>query len=166
MHLHGAFLLALAPLAHAVIAFTSPDTSQPINVSEPVVFEWTNADDAQSERDPWLELGFASGNIGVWWLNANRRIDIRNTNSWTWDAPAWAEDMAGAGQIIRAGRNNWFETHLHDAQYTNQTGEILTLETERFEVVGYPHLEGDARATTPSLILGFSAGALAIIASL
>jgi hypothetical protein len=168
MHLHDALFIlsALAPLARAV-TFTSPDTSRPINISEPVAFEWTTDDNEYAHaRHPWLELGFSSDFVGVWWLVRDSRIDVRNTSSWTWDAPAWTEGMIESRQILSAGRHNHFETLLYDYQHTNESGGSIRLDEGNFAVVGYPYLESGAGATTPSLILVLSAGAVAIVASL
>ncbi|KEY66065.1 hypothetical protein S7711_11332 [Stachybotrys chartarum IBT 7711] len=168
MHIRGVLLIssALAPLVQAV-TFNYPDTSRPINLSEPVVFEWTIADDDGHQGYSFLQLGFSSHNVGTWWIsNPDDRINARNTSSYTWDAPTWAEEMIEVHQIVRSGRNNWFETHVYQAQYSNQSSGFFPEETERFEVIGYPYLESGSKTMVPSLLLGFSAGALAIFASL
>lgn len=163
MHLSSALLLsAVAPLAHA-FTLTSPDTSNPINISEPVVFEWTNDDDEGHQGHPWLHLDFVSNGL-FWSLNSNNRIDIRNVSSWTWDAPSWTEDMREVDQVLYAGKNNWFNTYLHDVRYRNQTGGWYPLETEKFEIEGYDNLENGAGAMTPSWVLGLGAGVVAVVA--
>ncbi|KAH7156688.1 hypothetical protein EDB81DRAFT_787688 [Dactylonectria macrodidyma] len=165
------FIPALTPLAYA-FEFTAPDTSKPINFSEPVVFKWPTVNG--NPPQPWVQLVFATGGksqTGRWGINLDL-IDTRNVSTWTWDTPEWAESVNDdSPQFLAEGENNRFEAYLSsgsNSSWLNLDG-IAATETEKFEIVGYAHLkdfDSRARATTPSLGLALAAGAMVLIFSL
>ncbi|KAH6999356.1 hypothetical protein EDB80DRAFT_724597 [Ilyonectria destructans] len=162
------FISALTPVAYT-FEFIAPDTSKPVNFSEPVVFEWSTAG---VTLQPWLELIFAtggsgSGGGGQWGINFER-IDTRNISTWTWDTPEWVGNVTADGfkQLLADGKNNWFEASLTSLPYSNQSwGDDLPA-TEKFQVEGYPYLKdakSGAGATTPSLSITLVVGIMALI---
>ncbi|RYP04350.1 hypothetical protein DL764_004507 [Monosporascus ibericus] len=156
------FLSSLLSVINA-IKFASPDTSRPLNLSDPVVFRWIVDPSTSENMHPYLELTFNS--LGSkWWLNSNR-IDTRTVDSWTWDSPKYVMEMVAVEQVLSAGKNNWFGTSLHSAKHANESGGSLPLETEKFEIEGYPYLSA-AGMTVPSIRLGLAAGVVTIAAYL
>ncbi|KAH7175193.1 hypothetical protein EDB81DRAFT_769416 [Dactylonectria macrodidyma] len=162
------FISALAPVARS-FEFTAPDTSKPVNLSEPVVFEWDIP--TGNPSNPWLQVIFATGDgtqTGWWGVNLDL-IDIRNVSTWTWDAPEWVASVNDdSEQILFSGENNWFEATLSRSQDSNHTLDDAVVETEKFEVVGYPNLkdpDSGVRATAPSLSLALALGAMALVFS-
>ncbi|KAF7543420.1 hypothetical protein G7Z17_g10750 [Cylindrodendrum hubeiense] len=162
------FICALAPVTHT-FEFTAPDTSKPINFSEPVVFKWPIVEGVTLE--PWLQLIFAtgdSGQTGRWGINLET-IDTRNDSTWTWDVPEWVEVWTedDSKQFLAAGTHNWFEASLSRLRDSNETMDgTSVVTTEKFEIVGYPYLkeyDSGAGATTPSLSLALAVGAIMLI---
>ncbi|KAH7160499.1 hypothetical protein B0J13DRAFT_617262 [Dactylonectria estremocensis] len=164
------FISALAPVTYT-FEFTAPDTSKPVNLSEPVVLKWPIV--GGNPPQPWLQLIFATGDsfqVGRWGINVDL-IDTRNDSTWTWDAPQWVEDVNPDGfeQILVGGKNNWFEASLSSHSYSNQSWSLNPVATEKFEIVGYPHLRNPnsgAGAMMPSLSLALAAGAIVLICGL
>lgn len=159
------FISALSPVTHA-FEFTAPDTSKPVNLSEPVMFKWTTV--GGNPLQPWLQVIFATGDssqTGRWGINLDQ-IDIRNESTWTWDAPEWAADVNADGfeQLLVGGKNNWFEASFSSKSYSDvQSWSEDPVATEKFEVVGYANLrdpDSGAGATTPSVTLALAAGAI------
>ncbi|KAH7141073.1 hypothetical protein EDB81DRAFT_799373 [Dactylonectria macrodidyma] len=177
------FISALTPGAYT-FEFTSPDTSKPVNLSEPVVFKWPLATGKPTE--PWLQIIFATGDLSQWsrWAVHPNQIDITNVSTWTWDSPKWIEEVNADGvkQILLKGENNWFEAAFSDDPAVSTWENPV--KTEKFEIVGYPNLgdpnsedsiyaedpadSGDSGAgvITPSPSLVLAAGSLALILSL
>ncbi|KAH8683781.1 hypothetical protein BGZ61DRAFT_535193 [Ilyonectria robusta] len=161
------FISTLTPVART-FEFTAPDTTKPINFSEPVVFEWPIV--GGNPLQPWLQLIFATGDSsgsGRWGINFER-LDTRNTSTWTWDAPEWIANVTADGfeQLLVKGKNNWFEASLSRLPYSNQSWSSNLVATDKFEVEGYPYLRdpySGAGVTTPSLSLALAAGAMTLI---
>ncbi|KAH7124366.1 hypothetical protein EDB81DRAFT_812796 [Dactylonectria macrodidyma] len=162
------WISALTPVALS-FNFTAPDTSNPVNLSEPVVFKWDTS--TGKPIQPWLQIIFATGDstqTGRWGINLDL-INIRNTSTWTWDSPEWVASVNnGSKQILFAGENNWFEATFSSFQDSNDTLSDPLTETEKFEVTGYPNLkdpESGVGATAPSLSLALALGAMALVFS-
>ncbi|KAL6414114.1 hypothetical protein AUP68_00630 [Ilyonectria robusta] len=129
------FISTLTPVART-FEFTAPDTTKPINFSEPVVFEWPIV--GGNPLQPWLQLIFATGDSsgsGRWGINFER-LDTRNTSTWTWDAPEWIANVTADGfeQLLVKGKNNWFEASLSRLPYSNQSWSSNLVATDKFEM--------------------------------
>jgi hypothetical protein len=160
MHFNALFLLsALVPTACA-FQFLRPDTSKPFNYSEPVVFEWSPDENLQVPHSSmrWLKLHFHS--TGVWPISD--AIDWRgNITSHVWDAPEWFEYMEDVDQQLFDGKRNFFSANFYSSPNFTFIESAMSIETDKFEIVGYPHLSAGASGHSTSLGVGV---ALAIAA--
>ncbi|KAF6808392.1 hypothetical protein CMUS01_13903 [Colletotrichum musicola] len=152
-------LLALAPILGQAFTFTSPPTSQKLNLSAPIELVWQegkrNGDASYTEFDLWFWGGFASG--GEFGYELEQNITLVDEGSYVWDPKNQTDALRSVPNTITSKKAFYFEVRVHAANESRGARE----RSEKYAVTGYELVGAGSKVTAAwGVILGGLAVAL------
>lgn len=141
-------LPAVAQQSGGSFDMTWPDTSEKLNLSAPITFNWTYIENSEfTEMDITFIYQLAGQPDGQFITEVlmNRTV-ADGRGEVTWDATEIYEDAEAGGEKLMAGKNHFFEAKFHHESDSNFG---MSTRSEKYELAEHPLVDSLGQVVKP-----------------